>query len=139
MPTATQTNTTPARRSADGFSLAAFTAGLTVPALAAQPNPDAELIAIGREAAPLVDEFDRHTAAFFALPEGDPAIERTAQAGDQSFDRLRGLATQAAPLRATTLDGLAAKGILLRHLMTLEFGEFGVFVSDGTPLADLMW
>jgi hypothetical protein len=36
-------HSTPTRRSADGFSLAAFTAGLTVPALAEVANPDAEL------------------------------------------------------------------------------------------------
>jgi hypothetical protein len=57
MPTATNNNTTPTRRSALGFSLAAFAAGLTVPALAsASPTEgvastdtlgaDAELIAL---------------------------------------------------------------------------------------------
>jgi hypothetical protein len=140
MPTATQNHTPPTRRGALQFSAAALFAGLTVPANAGHAaEPDAELIEIGREAAPLVDEFDRHTAMFFALDSSDPAFERVAHAGDQSFDRLKELATQAAPLRAATLDGLAAKAILLRHLMTLEFGEFGIFVSDGTPLADLMW
>jgi hypothetical protein len=46
MPTATQPHTTPTRRSAIGFTLAALTAGLTVPVLAsaAKPDADAELI-----------------------------------------------------------------------------------------------
>jgi hypothetical protein len=35
--------TTPTRRSAIGFSLAAFAAGLTVPALASAAEPDAKL------------------------------------------------------------------------------------------------
>jgi hypothetical protein len=38
------THTTPTRRSAIGFSLAAFAAGLTVPVLASATEPDAELI-----------------------------------------------------------------------------------------------
>jgi hypothetical protein len=44
MPTATNSNTTPTRRSALGFSAAALAAGLTVPALDATSSPDAELI-----------------------------------------------------------------------------------------------
>jgi hypothetical protein len=139
MPTATQTHTTPTQRSTLGFSVAAFAAALATPALAAGVNPDAELIAIGREAAPLVDEFDRYTAAFFALPDGDPGIKRAGHAGDRSYDRLRELVAQAMPLRAATLNGLAAKAILLRHLMLLEFGERHVFVSDETDLTDLTW
>ena len=139
MQTATQPHTTPTRRSAIGFSLAAMAAGLTVPVLASAGDPDAELIAIGREAAPLVAEFDRSTAVFFALPDGDPAIEEVARAGDRPFDRLSELAVQAATLRAATLNGLAAKAILLRHLMLTEFGERHVFVSDETDLTDLTW
>jgi hypothetical protein len=43
MSQATETNTTPTRRTALGFSLAAFVAGLTVPVLAgATPAPDAD-------------------------------------------------------------------------------------------------
>jgi hypothetical protein len=142
MSTATKPNTTPTRRSALGFSAAAIVAGLTVPALAippTRPNPDAELVAIGREAATLVDEFNRCSAAFFTLPDGDPTLVRAADAGDPSFFRLEELVTQVTPLRATTLIGLAAKAILLRHLIILEFGTGGVFVSDDTPLTDLMW
>ena len=41
-----QTNQSPTRRSAIGFSLAAMAAGLTLPALASAANPDAELIAL---------------------------------------------------------------------------------------------
>jgi hypothetical protein len=45
MPTATNTHTTPTRRSALGFSVAAIIAGMTTPVLAggAGPNADAEL------------------------------------------------------------------------------------------------
>jgi hypothetical protein len=47
MPTATQTLTTPTRRSALGFSAAALFAGLTAPAIAGTtPDLDAELIAL---------------------------------------------------------------------------------------------
>src|SRR5580692_4637702 len=41
-----QTNQSPTRRTAIGFSLAAMAAGLTVPALASAAKPDAELIAL---------------------------------------------------------------------------------------------
>jgi hypothetical protein len=50
MPTATQTHTTPTRRSALAFSTAAIVAGLATPVLASAPDPDAELIAICAEA-----------------------------------------------------------------------------------------
>jgi hypothetical protein len=91
MPTATINHTTPTRRSALGFSVAAIFAGLTVPALAIPPmrqDQDAQLVAIGREAATLVDEFSRCSAAFFALPDGDPTLNQVADAGDPSFFRL---------------------------------------------------
>ena len=63
-----QTNQSPTRRSAIGFSLAAMAAGLTVPVLASAANPDADLIALCDQ---LVD-----------LEKGDGA--------DSRFDRLRG-------------------------------------------------
>jgi hypothetical protein len=46
--TAVESNTTPTRRYALGFSAAAIIAGLTKPAIASatSPNPDAELIAL---------------------------------------------------------------------------------------------
>jgi hypothetical protein len=77
MPTATQIPTTPTRRSAIGFSLAAFAAGLTVPKLAGAGRAegissidtlgaDAELIPLvdriranGAESNRISDEIDR--------------------------------------------------------------------------------
>ncbi|WP_158927060.1 hypothetical protein [Acidisphaera sp. S103] len=66
MPTATNTPTTPTRRSAIGFSLAAMAAGLTVPALAsaAKPDADAKLIA-------LYDQFVSLQTEWFLLQDHD--------------------------------------------------------------------
>jgi hypothetical protein len=44
MPTATQSHTTPTRRSALGFSAAAIIAGMTTPVLASAAKPDAKLL-----------------------------------------------------------------------------------------------
>jgi hypothetical protein len=60
MPTATQTLTTPTRRSALGFSVAGF----TTPALAGAAKPDAEVIA-------LCAEFHRQHEVAMALPDHD--------------------------------------------------------------------
>jgi hypothetical protein len=101
MPTATQPHTTPTRRSAIGFTLAALTAGLTVPVLAsaAKPDADAELInAYDRLVEvetelwllPLHDEYapdfgPNHTRYRQLLDEQDRLIDLLASANPRSM------------------------------------------------------
>jgi hypothetical protein len=99
MPTATQTPTTPTRRAAIGFSLAAFAAGLATPALASTPNPDAELIALGRamEAAWIEEK------RAFAADEDDSTLAQ------QALLQTGTIVDQIEAVRATTIEGLAVK------------------------------
>jgi hypothetical protein len=131
MPVATQTPTTPTRRSAIGFSLAALAAGLTVPVLAsASPTEgissidtlgtDAELIALvdrimanGAESNRISDEIDR-------MPAARPADW---QARDRRYKREIYPLTDAnwqlrmelAMMRATTLEGFRAKARIVQE------------------------
>lgn len=120
MPTATQPHTTPTRRSAIGFSLAAMAAGLTVPALAKAADPDAELIALadrilanGAESHRISDEIDLMPAA---RPEDS-------QARDRRYEReIRPLVAanwnmrmRLAETRATTMDGFRAKARIVQE------------------------
>jgi hypothetical protein len=59
-----KSHTSPSRRGALQFSVAAIVAGFTMPALAALPDPDAEVIA-------LCAEFHRQHEVAMALPDHD--------------------------------------------------------------------
>jgi hypothetical protein len=103
MPTATQPNTTPTRRSALGFSAAAIVAGLTMPALAGPANPDAELIALCDR---LVTT-ERELLAIYDLRKTQEDEKRTEHLVDAIFaeqgaivDRIEGIPGVA------TVDGL---------------------------------
>lgn len=119
---------------------AAGMAAATVP-LAAQAgvHPDAELIAIGQEAAPLAAKFRANAAAFFALGAGHPDLQRVADLNDAPCERLDELVARAMQLRASSLEGCAAKAVLLRHTMLMEFGERMDFLSDGRGMTGLSW
>jgi hypothetical protein len=101
---ATQTPTTPTRRSAIGFSLAALAAGLTVPVLASATEPDAELIAL----AATLRANNAVIRRLEAMPEEHP---------DGTYDPLDkcrhdGI-ERSGDLTATTLAGLRAKAAIL--------------------------
>jgi hypothetical protein len=113
---ATNTNTTPTRRSALGFSAAALFAGLTAPAIAASAStkpsahdPDADLLALCAEAARCearIRHIDQH-----GVPEED--CDQACDAWSVAFDRL--------PITpATTLAGLAAKADALSLALIRE-------------------
>ncbi len=61
-----------------------------------------------------------------------------AELADPSFERLKELIVQATPLKAVTLDGYAAKAVLVRRLMLMDHGVRGEFVRDGDS-TDLAW
>jgi hypothetical protein len=103
MPTATTSNTTPTRRSAIGFSLAAFAAALAVPAVASTPEPDAELIAL----AATLRANNAAIRRLEAMAEYHP---------DDAYDQLDKVRFDAiarsGDLTATTLAGLRAKAAI---------------------------
>jgi hypothetical protein len=104
MPTATQIPTTPTRRSAIGFSLAAFAAGLTVPVLASAAESDAKLIAF----AATLRENNATIRALQALEACHP---------DGTYvplDKCRHEAiAESCDLTATTMAGLRAKAAMI--------------------------
>jgi hypothetical protein len=96
--------TTPTRRSAIGFSLAAFAAGLTVPAIANAAEPDAELIAF----AATLRENNAKIRALQAMKAYHP---------DETYvplDKCRhGAIAESCDLTATTMAGLRAKAAMI--------------------------
>ena len=124
-----------------GFLADAAGIAATATPLAAQGgiHPDAELIAIGQEAAPLSAKFQANLAAFFALGSGHPDLQRVADLNDAPCERLDEMVARATQLRASSLEGCAAKAVLLRHIMLMDFGERMDFVSDGRNVTDLSW
>jgi hypothetical protein len=103
MPTATSTHTTPTRRSALRFSVAAITAGLTASALAAAPGADADLLALCAEAARCearIRHVDKHGTS-------DEECTQASNAWDETFTRL-------VDMPALTLAGVQAKASALQ-------------------------
>jgi hypothetical protein len=111
MPTATQTHTTPTRRAAIGFSVAAFDAGLAVPDFVKPPplpwrggprpaegvqDADAELIA-------LCAEYIRRTKDYDTVDTGLESDD------DPRWPLLIGAEKRALSLEAQTLQGVLAK------------------------------
>jgi hypothetical protein len=116
MPTATNTHTTPTRRSAIGISLAAFAAGLTVPKLASAAEPDAELIAL----AAAIRANNATIRRLEAMPEEHPddVYEPLDKVRFDTIDR-------SGDLTATTLAGLRAKALIYLEELDLT-GEAAV-------------
>ena len=86
-------------------------------------HPDAALLSIGREAVPLIAEYQRNLVAFFALPSGHPDLEKVSALNNAPAERLEALLEAALPLRPTTLPGFAAKARLLRWQVLLQHGD----------------
>lgn len=104
------------RRSLLGTLAAFAVVPAAVPVVtAAVLQPDAVLLAMGREAAPLIAEYERLTARYFALPPGHPGVREAGDASAAIYDRLEELTDLAQETRATTLDGFKAKARLLQH------------------------
>lgn len=96
-----------------------------------RPHPDAELIAMDREAIPLVAEFKQYLANLFASPLSSAERERLGEKGDVPYERLKELTKRATTLRATTPAGYAAKARLIEHHMFHDFSDRGALDLDG--------
>ena len=79
--------------------------------------PDAELIAIGRKAAPMIVRDGELSDQFFALEPTDPALTAIADQMTPLDERLEQLIDAASELPATTQAGRAVKAMLLRWIM----------------------
>ena len=108
------------RRSLFAGAAAVLALGSVPAATAVVLEPDAVLIAIAKEAAPLIAEYSRLSDQWFALRGTDAAeLERLGNAMDPIHDRLEVLTDQAVEQPATTLAGFASKAALLRHGLLL--------------------
>ena len=114
----------PTRRTLIGAATAVAAVPLLAQAAAPRPGADEELVAIGREAAPLAAEFDRNLKAFFNLPIGHPDLCRVGELNDEPDARLDVLTHRALELDARTMSGFIAKAHLLRHHLLMQCGEF---------------
>ena len=104
------------------------------------PHPDAELIAIGREAADLIEQRKPLEVRWWALPrdsgsrrKGTPEQVELHAVGDamEPIDaRLDELADRAMELRATTREGWIAKARLIRREMQTECVTEGAIEVD---------
>jgi hypothetical protein len=123
MPTAIHDPTIPTRRSAIGFSVAALTAGLTVPAVAAIAGPDAELVEAAEHAL-------RCECRIHDIDNGPGETDDAADAANNAWDAaFRGVAS----LQAMTLNGFRAKALALQaalkreHMIAFGHGPQDVF------------
>jgi hypothetical protein len=110
MPTATQTHTTPTRRSALAFSTAAIVAGLTVPAIAGStPIPGARLTPIAALQKRLSDLSERRDAMDETLVRmaAGPEYDTLQEAFDQSLYDCLALQDEIATLPAENLEDAA--------------------------------
>jgi hypothetical protein len=105
---------------------------------AATPHPDAELIAIGQEAAPLIAEYRAIYARFFALPHGHPDHGTIADEGDAPSERIAVLLTRANELRATTVAGARAKALLAADDIFWQHAGGGVLEVDQFDEGELL-
>ena len=83
-------------------------------------SQDADLIAIGAEARPIVADYERLQTKWWRLGSTDPQIESCAAEMDGPHNQLCDLAERARDMQASTPDGWQAKAVLIRHLMTVE-------------------
>ena len=106
------------------------------------PSPnDAELIAIGREAAVLFDQRKPLAARWWTMSAEHPDLEAVADAMRPIDERLDELTQQAYDLPASTRDGMAVKARLIQYQMRLihndEHGEVEFVSMD--PGERLAW
>ena len=121
--------------------LGGVAAALALAPAAAMPAPatsaDAELIAMGREARPLIAEYERLTHLFFTASTQAERFQASDDS-DPAYERLDELFDQALELRATTLEGFKAKALLLQHgLRSANRMDGHVTFSD--PEQEMAW
>ncbi len=127
MPTATQTNTTPTRRSALSFSAAAIVAGLTAPVLAKgprvvrAPDPNAALISLCDQM--VATETERYLLLDHDdyAPDFGPNNARYEWLGDE-VDRLADLIEDCAPATGPAGHAAVARAALIWVELNLDGG-----------------
>ena len=120
------------RRSLFGTAMVVATVA-AAPVIPVTPtSPDAQLTAIGREALPLLREYDRLNQVWFTLDHDDPEVDRVGDASDAIYDRLSVLRDQAQDLPAASLAGAAAQAVFLRLDMLIECSRKSGMAFDGT-------
>lgn len=134
-----------------GIGIAAFAKPDTEPAKGAhreRPSSDAQLIAIGREVATLLDQRKPLEAQWWALPSDTrshtPDQARTLNAVSEALqpidDRLDELIDCAIPLRAGGLSAMSAKAMLIRYEMEISHVTEGEMDLGGLePHERVMW
>jgi hypothetical protein len=118
MPTATNTHTTPTRRSALGFSVAAIVAGFTVPAIAGALDPDAKLRELVKtlnrqwEVSEIIAE-EMHSLPGGITPQSKGAERRM----DDALGGWWGTVDQIIETPASSPSGLRAKAEAVQRVM----------------------
>jgi hypothetical protein len=90
---------------------------------ASPARPDAELIAIGAEAKLLAEQWHSLLKTWWTLKVESADLEPLGSEMQVPHDRLCDLADRAVALRASTLEGMQAKAILLQHAFRVECEE----------------
>ena len=103
---------------------------VSVSAKAGLSKVDIELVAMAQEVGPLAAEVRRNVAAFLALPEDSPDLQRVADLNDDPCDRLDAMTDRALQLNARTLAGFIAKAHLIRHQLGIQHCVDGVYIPD---------
>jgi hypothetical protein len=116
MPTAVQPHTTPTRRSAIGFSLAAFAAGLAVPKLASAapvslPTDTSPIAALNQRLASLVQQRNEMECALLRMDEG-PEYDALDLAFGDNFDQCLDIQDQIVLLSAQGLEDVAVQAAI---------------------------
>ncbi len=102
------------------------------------PHPDNELIAIGREAEPLLAEDKRFAKVWWTLDADSPDINAWAAQWRPIDDRLFALMDRARELKASTLEGLRVKAMLVDHALSTELEHEGE-IQTGDFHEELAW
>ena len=106
------------------------------------PQPDAELIAIGAEAAPLIVEHERLGALWWATPADDEhrgAISALGKQTEPVANRLFELTNRSMALPATTLAGAKVKAMLIQDVLRVEHETHGGMLEFETSGAEAVW
>ena len=102
------------------------------------PNPDAELIGFGQEAATLLPAIERDRAAFFATPKPSvPTLNMLADRMADPEDRMEAMAERAMEITAVSPAGITAKARLLRYHLVNEHCLHGQYAPGMAVEIDL--
>lgn len=139
MPTATQSNTTPTRRSALGFTAAAIIAGLTTPTLAMgvqevhAPRTITPIAALQRQLTDLTTLRNEMDEALIKMPYG-AAYDALHEQFDKSLDDLLALQDRIVALPAETVEDAAIQTAVAYFLADGIYAESEEEAADNRKL-----